>query len=47
MFELGDSASITKLRRVAKMEFDGHGMCASIDVVETEHDRARSGRFEE
>jgi len=33
MFELGDSASITKLRRASKMEFDVHGMCASINVV--------------
>jgi hypothetical protein len=47
MFELGDCASITKLRRASKMEFDVHGMVASINVVETEQDRARSGRFEE
>jgi hypothetical protein len=35
MFELGDSASITKSRRASKMEFDVHGMCTSINVVET------------
>ncbi len=33
MFELGDSASITKLRRASKMEFDVHGMCGSIEML--------------
>jgi len=32
MFELGDCASITKLRRASKMEFDVHGMLASINM---------------
>jgi hypothetical protein len=33
MFELGDCASITKLRRASKMEFDDHGMLASINML--------------
>src|SRR3979411_281868 len=33
MFELGDSASITKLRRASKMEFDVHGMCGSLKML--------------
>src|SRR6266851_3067291 len=33
MFELGDCASITKLRRASKMEFDVHGMVASINML--------------
>ena len=38
MFDLGDSASITKLRRASKTEFDVHGMCGSINVVDPYHD---------
>jgi hypothetical protein len=32
MVELGDSASITKLRRASKLEFEVHGMSASINA---------------
>jgi hypothetical protein len=35
MFALGDSASITKLRRASKMEFHVHGMGASICMLES------------
>jgi hypothetical protein len=33
MFELGDSASITKFRRASKMKFDVHGMCGSTKIL--------------
>jgi hypothetical protein len=33
MVELGDCASITKLRRASKKEFDVHGMLASINML--------------
>jgi hypothetical protein len=33
MFELGVSASFTKLRRASKMEFDVQGMCGPIKNV--------------
>ena len=36
MFELGVSASVTKLRRASKMEFDVHGMCGSIKMLSTQ-----------
>jgi hypothetical protein len=33
MFELGDRACSTKVRRASKTEFDVHGMDASINVL--------------
>ena len=33
MYELGDSANVTKLRRASKMEFDIHGIGASINML--------------
>jgi hypothetical protein len=33
MFELGVCASVTKLHRASKMEFDVHGMCGSIKML--------------